>query len=234
MSEHTIQFGIICAKEGEMQAILRYMTVSEEQTVGGIRFTVGSIAGKRTVVALSGIGKVFAAICAEAMILCFAPERIINTGVAGSLQSDLTICDIAVASGAVQYDMDTTACGDPLGMVSGINVIEFPCDARLAEKIEKAAEKEALRARRGVLATGDQFITGEEKKAFLRERFSAIACEMEGAAIAQVCYVNHVPCACIRAISDGGDAMEFTEFLDKASEGFGRIVKRVLEEYDGE
>ena len=115
--------GIICAMEKEANGIINAMDDKKAEIISGVTFTKGKIYGKDCVVAVCGIGKVFAALCAQSMILKYSPVLIINCGVAGGLDSRLGICDIALSSSLVQHDMDTSALGDPKGMISGINIV---------------------------------------------------------------------------------------------------------------
>ena len=115
--------GIIGAMEIEVESLKSKLTDVTAETVGGVDYFVGKMYGKDVVVAKCGVGKVFAAICAQTMILKYSPSLIINTGVAGSLSENLGVLDVAVASGVIQHDMDTSAIGDPVGLISGINMI---------------------------------------------------------------------------------------------------------------
>ena len=220
--------GIIAAMTIEAEGILAKMNDVTTETVSGVTFSEGKLHGVPCVVAVCGIGKVFAALCAQTMILRYQPRLILNSGVAGSLSESLTIGDIAVAESLVQHDMDTSALGDPVGLISGINVVHLPCDegesARLAGC---AASLEGVSVKRGVIASGDKFMSDGSEKCRIADTFGAVACEMEGAAIGQVCYVNHVPCAVMRAISDGGDedaALDYPTFAKMAAE---RAVKAI-------
>ena len=158
--------------------------------------------------AVCGIGKVFAAICTEAMILRYAPSLVLNSGVGGTLTPALSIGDIAVATSLVQHDMDTSALGDPVGLISGINKIYFEADKDAVARLCAAADKVGARTLCGTIASGDRFLADAAHKRFIADTFGAVACEMEGAAVAQVAYVNHTPFAVMRAISDSasGDA----------------------------
>ena len=112
--------GIIAAMNVEMESLRSFMTDTTTETISGITFVSGTLEGKQVVTAICGIGKVFAAMCAQTMILRYQPECIVNTGVAGTLSDKLTIGSIAVSSAVVQHDMDTSAIGDPVGLISGI------------------------------------------------------------------------------------------------------------------
>lgn len=221
--------GIIAAMKIEAEGLIAHMTEAVTETISGITFTAGKLGGKSCVVAVCGIGKVFAALCAQTMILRYQPSLIINSGVAGSLSSSLQIGSIAIASTLVQHDMDTSALGDPVGLISGINVVHLPCDKASSDRLADCAEKEAIPYQRGTIASGDRFLSENESKNWIAHTFDAIACEMEGAAIGQVCYVNTVPCAVMRAISDGGDedaAIDYPTFMRMAAERAVRVLLR--------
>ncbi len=221
--------GIIVAMEKELSA-LPLCNIREEQ-VGGHTFLCGTLCDKDVVCAISGIGKVFAAMCAQTMILHYAPSAIINCGVAGALSPSLHLCDIVIGTSAVQHDMDTSPCGDPPGLISGINLIELPCDNALSDALFCAASAAGLSAHRGILASGDRFCADKTEKEAIAARFSAIACEMEGGAVAQVCFVNHVPCALFRAISDNADAdasMTYETFTKKAAQNAAKVLVNFL------
>ena len=201
-----MKLGIIAAMKIEAELIEAAMTDIVRETCGSIEFCLGKIGSTDIVLAVCGIGKVFAAICAQTMIVKYAPDAVINTGVGGTLTKKLSVGDVAVSSAMVQHDMDTSALGDPVGLISGPNIIEIPADAALAEKISAIVKDMGINTVTGTIATGDQFIAKQETKDRIVSRFGAIACEMEGAAIGQVCYVNKVPFAVIRAISDDADS----------------------------
>lgn len=223
--------GIICAMQLEMDGLRAQMTDTVSETVSGIEFVRGTLCGAPVVTAVCGVGKVFAALCAQTMILRYAPARLINTGVAGSLSPALTIGNIAIARDVVQHDMDTSPLGDPVGLLSGINIVHIPADPALGEALEASAAACGLTVRCGTIATGDQFISSGEQKSRIRSAFDAIACEMEGGAIGHVCYVNGTPFAVLRAISDGGDeeaSMDYPTFARMAAANSVRVLVNYL------
>ena len=225
--------GIICALDIEAQRLKSEITEAESREIGRLKFLSGRLRGKDVVIGMAGVGKVNAAMCAEAMILSYAPDLVINSGVAGSLSPRLSIGDIAVGSGVVQHDFDTTAVGDAPAYFNELGGDTFPCDPEIANDILEAAEAEGIRAVSAKIASGDQFISDGETKARLVRAFGAEACEMESGAIAHVCYNNGVKCAIIRAISDSTDGehqVEFYKFLPVAADHSSRIVLRLLEE----
>ena len=219
--------GIICAMPLEMEGLRAQMTEMTSEKVSGIEFVRGKIGESEVVTAVCGVGKVFAALCAQTMILRYAPDCVINTGVAGSLSSELTIGNIAIARDVVQHDMDTSPLGDPVGLLSGINIVNIPADEALGASLAASAKACGLTVVSGTVATGDQFISSDSKKNFIRDTFGAIACEMEGGAIGHVCYVNGIPFAILRAISDGGDEaaqMDYPTFARMAAANSVRVL----------
>ncbi len=223
--------GIIAAMNVEMESLRSYIENPVTETVSGITFVSGMLEGKEVVTAVCGIGKVFAAMCAQTMILRYKPDCIVNTGVAGTLTDKLTIGSIAVSSAVVQHDMDTSALGDPVGMISGINKVLLPASGDLCDQLSACATVLGIRTETGVIASGDQFISSSEKKDAIVKTFGAIACEMEGAAIGQVCYVNRVPFCVLRAISDSADGsshMDYPTFVGMAAEQSVKLLRTFL------
>ena len=119
----------------------------------------------------------------------------------------------------VQHDMNTSALGDPIGLLSGINEIYLPCDKKMMDTLKKCLDEKQRKYKVGTIATGDMFMHDKHQKDKLHERFNAIAAEMEGGSIGHVCYVNKVPFAILRTISDGeGGAMDYATFAEKAAQ----------------
>ncbi len=219
--------GIIGAMQMEVDNLKEAMENTTTTTVSGVNFVCGTIGDVEVVAAVCGVGKVFAAICAEAMILSFKPDMIINIGVAGTLTKDLSVLDVAVATDVLQHDMDTSAIGDPVGLVSGLNQIYFPADEKMRKLLCDCLKEKGISYVCGPIATGDIFMHDPEHKALVRDRFRAIACEMEGGSIGHVCTVNGVPFAVLRAISDGdGGALDYQTFAEQAAL---RSIEVVLE-----
>lgn len=223
--------GIIAAMNVEMESLRSFIENPVRETVSGMEFVRGTLEGREVVTAVCGIGKVFAALCAQTMILRYAPEAIVNTGVAGTLTAELGVGDIAVSSCVVQHDMDTSPLGDPPGLISGLNLVELPADAMLANRLIACAEALGVATRLGPIASGDQFIASAARKEAIRRTFGAIACEMEGAAVGQACYVNGVPFCVLRAISDSADGsshMDYPQFVELAAARSVRLLRAFL------
>ena len=210
--------GIIGAMHAETEGLVALMRDKTERVISGMTFVSGKIGKQDAVVATCGIGKVYAAMCAQTMILTWHPEYVINSGVAGGLAPGLSIADIIIATALVQHDMDISPLGDPIGWVSGADRIRFETDGDLREKLLAIAKDQNVPARPGVIASGDQFVADPARKQEIVKMFDASACEMEGGAIAQVCFSNNVPFAVLRAISDGdGGASDYNAFLHLAA-----------------
>lgn len=234
-----VEIGIIGAMNIEVEAIRAAMEDKETRVISGVEFICGSLRGRRVVTAKCGIGKVFAAICTEAMILTYHPSVIINTGVAGTLTDALSIGQVALADRVVQHDMDTSPIGDPVGLLSGINMVYLPTDADATACLAACVSAEGIPFVRGTVASGDQFISSTAQKNRIHGFFDqpdrpVVACEMEGAAIGHVCFVNRVPCAILRAISDGGDesaSVDYPTFLQSAAASASKVLLRFVENW---
>ena len=226
--------GIIGALDEEVMGLVGLLEDKKTTKVSGIDFHEGRLFGKSVVVAKCGVGKVFAAICAEAMILNFNPRLIVNTGVGGALAKGLRCADVVIADRLVQHDMDTTALGDEAGMISGICKVYFETDARAVGILTEAAERLSVHATVGTVASGDRFISDKVDKERIVSLFGAAACEMEGGAIAHTAFVNGTPVAVIRAISDSADGvanMDYSEFMPIAAKKSSALTLDLIENY---
>ena len=238
--------GIICALPEELNEIREGMEPDGELEYSGMKYYLGKICGQEVVCAVCGVGKVFAAICAQTMVLKFRPNLILNVGVAGSLSDSLGVADVVIARQLVQHDMDVTALGEPLGKILGSDIYYIPTSEDVRDRLFSAimelnAEKEfggkEIKALQGTIVSGDQFISSKGKKQLLVEIFKALACEMEGGAIAQVCYVNKIPFCVLRAISDSADAdakMDYPAFVALAASNSAKVIRRFLKNSSAE
>jgi adenosylhomocysteine nucleosidase len=226
-----MKIGIIGAMKIEVESLADMLDDRIDTTISGVTFHEGKLMGRDVVLAVSGVGKVFAAVCAQTMIIKFGAQAIINTGVAGGLDERLSICDAVVADFVVEHDMDTTPLGDPPGLLSGINIVDIPCDKAIGDALEKSLE--GTNYIRGKIASGDVFVAEDAKKDYIKKTFGAVACEMEGAAIGHVCFINNVPFGVLRTISDGGDGMDYMTFAGIAAEKGKETILKFLEIYGG-
>lgn len=223
--------GIIGALDIELERLIGAMREPAHREISGVPFTCGKLLGTDVVIARAGVGKVNAAVCAQTMALIYEPELIINSGVSGALSPKLRVGDVVIGTDVVQHDVDTTALGDEPGFVSTVDRLSFPLDNFASTAIAAAAEELGIRAVRGRIASGDQFVASTERKEEIVRLFSAVTCEMEAGAIAHVCFLNRIPCAVIRSISDGGNEeapMSYEEFLPLAAKNSSELTLAYL------
>ena len=223
--------GLIGAMSVEVEALAEKMESRQITQIGLDTFISGKLFGQDAVVAVCGPGKVNAAVCAQKMITAFSPRWILNLGVAGAGADGISIGDLVVATAAVQHDMDISPIGDPVGFVSKVNLIEFPCDDTLRNQLVAAAKRAGLTVHEGIIATGDQFIQNGERRAAIHERFHSLAVEMEGGAVAHACYMNGVPFGILRSISDQADGqsnMDYPTFTKLAAAHSQQVVEELL------
>ena len=229
----SIRTGIIGAMVGEVASLQDALTDNTVQTIGGMDFHVGKLDGSDVVVVKCNVGKVNAAVCAQILTDVFHVDRIINTGVAGSLNADIDIGDIVVSTEAVQHDMDVTALGYAKGEIPYSNQFVFPADEDMRRRAVQAVSATApdIHVFEGRVCSGDQFIASQTQKEAIISEFGGLCCEMEGAAIAQVCCLNGTPFVIIRAISDKADdsvEMSYAEFEKAAAERCAAITRYMI------
>lgn len=188
--------GLAYAMSGEIQSILDSTGAKLLETVSG---TAIYEIEPGIVAYTGGIGKVNAAMSAQLFIDRYHPDWIVNAGVAGSFL-DLPIGTIVLADCFVQHDVDTTAMGDPIGLVSTVNRIEFPTSE--VERTSAILKDLGVSYRTGKVATGEVFMTKGERADWVARTFSPTLCEMEGGAVAQVCLRNEVKFAALKSVSD--------------------------------
>lgn len=222
--------GIIAAMQEEVNAVLKELNNTVEYNFYGIDFWKGEINSIECVLAQSGIGKVNAARCTQILIDKFNPACIVNVGSAGALEPNLEIGDVVISSACVQHDFDITAFGHKKGYISNIGDCFVKSDDKLIELCKKTMESisENYKVELGIIATGDQFMNSEDKKHVIWEDFGAHCLEMEGAAVAQVCFLCNVPFVIIRSISDKAhkeSAVDFYKFLEFASQRCAHFVE---------
>ena len=226
--------GIICAMELELQGLIDIIKTESTMEKSGTIFYKGKIGNTDVVLVQCGIGKVSSAICTQMLIDFYSPDMIINSGVAGALSADLTVGDVVIATAAVQHEFDCTAFGDPKGTLEllGKIMVEIPADEEISSKLYEAAkELDGTRVFRGIIATGDKFVSDSEERLSIGKEFSALACEMEGGAMAQVCYRARVPFAILRSISDDighNTTVDFNEFKVMAAKKTVDVLSDIL------
>lgn len=235
-SEETTEeiIGIIGAMDVEVTTLKDAADITKTTTIADMEFCEGTLDDQSVVIVKCGMGKVNAGICAITLIDNFHCTKIINTGVAGSLDNQIDIGDIVVSTDAVQHDFDVSYIGYQKGEIPYTGLYAFPADEALRASAVAAVKESApdVHVFEGRVCSGDQFISTKEQKDRITSEFGGMCCEMEGAAIAQVCYLNDTPYVVIRAISDKVDeteAEDYTVFEAKAAERCAKIVQYMLE-----
>ena len=205
---------IIGAMSCEIDEIKNCLTDLKEISYQDLKIFTGNIKNKFIILAQSGMGKVNAAINTQYIIDTFHPDTIINTGVADGLGKGLKIGDIVVAEYLVQHDFDVTFLGYAKGYMflgeDRKSPTKYLCDKNLIEVFEKLLKEKMseIKYYKGVIASGDIFVSDKKQKEKINKKFNAIAVEMEGAAVAQTAVRNKIPFLVIRAISDMADGTE--------------------------
>lgn len=200
--------GIIGAMDSEVATLSQALKNKETIELNHLTFHKGTLNNKDVVVVKSGIGKVNAALCAQLLIYKFNATKVINTGIAGATGKGLQIFDFVISTSAVYHDFDTTAFGYKLGQVPGMDP-EFHADEKMIEVSERAFAStefsKSHKIHKGLIASGDQFISAGDKKDFIKSHFNPSCVEMEGCAIAHACSLNKVPFLIVRCMSDMAD-----------------------------
>ena len=226
--------GIIGAMDNEIELLKNSMEIRKTEEIAGMTCYCGSLSGHEVVLVRCGVGKVNAAVCAQSLILHFGVGMVINTGAAGALSRDINIGDIVISTDAVEHDMDCRTLGYAKGIIPDNEISFFPADETLRRSAVESADlvMPTKRVHEGRIASGDQFIADNERKKAIVDDFGAVCCEMEGAAIGQVCTQNRVPFVIIRAISDKADNsghLSYRSFVEMAAKHSAAIVKHMVE-----
>jgi adenosylhomocysteine nucleosidase len=228
-----VKIGIIGAMEVEVESLKAAMTIKNTVNKASMEFFEGTIGTTEVVVVRSGICKVNAGICVQILVDTFGVTHVLNTGVAGSLDARINIGDIVLSTDAAYHDVDATVFGYKKGEIPQMGVLSFPADKELIEKAKAAIKTVApdLGIFEGRVCSGDQFISDKDVKDAIIKELGGMCCEMEGAGIAQACYLNKIPFIIIRAISDkadGSDVMDYPEFEKKAAKDCAALVMEMM------
>ena len=246
---HTSPVAILGAFDEEVTILEAQLANPKTHTIEGIQFLTGTLNGQSVVIARTGVGKVNAAMTATLVIEHFRPNQVIFTGVAGGLNPDLQIGDIVIAEKTAQHDLGRLESVEieNMGVKNPINgqrnPVFFPADSELLQIAETALEGIELtpfqssqgqrhpQIIKGTVVTGDVFVASDAKKAALHKNLGADAVEMEGAAIAQICWQHSVPCLVIRSLSDSADANaseDFKKYYKIAARNSAALVTRII------
>ena len=228
--------GIITAMSNELKMLLDKAEISETKTIGGVDYNIGKLEGQDVVLVQGGIGKAMAAAGTTVLINEFNLKSIIFTGIAGGVGDEVKVLDEVISKDLVFHDYgNQTNDGFVWNAEGGINEDgSIPVDEELSQKAYDAAisvlgEEHVFQGR---IATGDQFVASSEYVTYLQNEFDAIACEMEGAAVARIAAQYEVPCCVIRAMSDKADGVAhdtYENFGDTAADNSAKIVLTMLQ-----
>jgi len=245
---------ILGAQAGEITPLLNELTDKKEREILGLTFWTGKLGKRQVVITRTGSGKVNAAVAATLAIENFHPHELLVTGTAGSLNPELKPCDVVIAAKTVQHDfVRQTSSGierrgarnpltgqrNPTFVEAPVSLVEMAKRAAAATDFmpisgeSKKSSPTAVRVIVGIVATGDAFVESSEKRKELRTALQADAVEMEGAAVAQVCYEFKVPCLVIRGVSDMADESaraDFETYAGTAIANAARLVYNVLQQ----
>lgn len=230
-------YAIIAALDFEVNLIKEALEGMEETELLSTPVYHGTIGDKEVVVMQCGMGKVSAAIGAQALIDKYHPDYVINSGCAGALAKDLQVGDVVLSDKVVEWDLDLTAIGYPLGFIDALDTVEMSASAELADRIFSVISGEN-KVVRGMVVSGDQFVSTNEQREKILSNFPEAQCaEMEGAAVGQVCAQNKVPFCIIRSMSDnanGDSGVDYNEFSKEASEKSARWLIEMLRQRSAE
>lgn len=210
------KIGIICAMQEEIKELLAAMSEDEVHHLSGKDYHTGVLEGQPVVIVESGIGKVEAGITTEHLISEFGAKVVINSGSAGGIGDGLHVGDVVISTATAYHDVDARAFDYVYGQLPQ-QPATFPADTQWVNRLANAAEQTGLKTVRGLIVTGDQFVSSREAIAKIKHFFpQALAAEMEGAAVGQVANDHHVPYVVLRAMSDTGDeeaGVSFDKFI---------------------
>ena len=227
-----MKIGILGAMDQEVALLQASLNNPEVVEWKHLTFYTGSLHGVEVVVVKCGIGKVAAAVATTALVDRFAPDYVVNTGSAGGFDTDLNIGDLVIATSVLHHDIDITHFGYTLGQAAGMPAT-YESDETLILAAEQAAEQSLdVTTKRGLICTGDSLIGSDEAAARLREAFPTMAAvEMEGAAIAQTCFMLSTPFLVIRSLSDIAgktSTVSFQSYLEKAAKHSAELVMQMI------
>lgn len=230
--KNNLRIALIGAMDQEIDLLKRNLIDLKEVEIAGFSLFSGTINGVDIVLLKSGIGKVNAAIGTTLLLDHFKPTCVINTGSAGGFDQSLSVGDVVISDEVRHHDVDLTVFGYEIGQMA-----RMPA-AYLADKLLLSVAEECISqfddtlCQRGLIATGDTFMSNAAHVERVRELFPLMkAAEMEAAAIAQTCYRFDVPFIVIRSLSDiaGQESnVSFDQFIEKASENSARMVLAIV------
>lgn len=226
------KIGIIAAMEEEIKTLKEAIENVSETSIANSTFIEGTYKGSEIVLIQSGIGKVNATIATVLLIQQFQCETIINTGSGGGVHENLQVGDVVLSTEVAHFDADATAFGYEWGQIPQMPR-KYEASIELGRQMESAALSSNLPVKRGEIVSGDSFVSSKETISHILNHFpEAFIVEMEGAAVAQTCWLFGVPFLIVRAVSDTADqeaAQSFDEFIEEAGRKSAQMVLNFLE-----
>ena len=241
---------ILSALPEEQAGLLAQLEDARRHTVASRDFWLGRLQGRPVVLALSRIGKVSASLTASVLIGHLGVSRIVFTGVAGGLAPGVRVGDVVVAEDFIQHDLDASP-QFPRYEVPLYGRARFACEPALTSLLSTAAMQAlgpdstaamglpaGAKVHSGLIASGDLFVSSAEASRALQSALrsaghEALAVEMEGAAVAQVCADYDIPFAAMRTISDRADDtayIDFTRFVNEVASRYAlAIIKQLMQ-----
>lgn len=223
-----MKIGIIFAMKEELDALLNVLTLVKEYSIFDLTFYECKLDNKEIVLVESGIGKVNSARTTQILIDNMKVDYIFNIGVAGGISEKVSVCDIVIGDKLVQHDFDITPFDHEKGYIPNIGIYLNSDEylINLAKDIKTDSNVYV-----GTIASGDIFVNDSKMSSKINSKFNALCCEMEGASIAQVCYLSHIPFLVIRSISDsvnGNNELTYNDFLLLSSKMVAKFMIELL------
>lgn len=224
------RIGIIFAMKEELDSLLKYLKIEKEYNIFDLKFYEGMIHNNYCILTESGVGKVNSARCTQILIDNMDVDMIINIGVAGGISEKLKVCDIVIGEKLVQHDFDITAFNHEKGYIPNVGVY-IDSDTYLVNIAKECINNKKYNVVSGIIASGDIFCTESWMSKKINTKFNALCVEMEGASIAQVCYLSNIPFIVIRSISDvpnNNNVLTYEEFLNESSKNVSNFVYEII------
>lgn len=224
------KIGIIFAMQEELLELKKYLEIKKETEIYNLKFLESNTNDLEIILVESGVGKVNAARTTQILIDNFKVDYIFNIGVAGGISESLNVKDIVIGESLVQHDFDITGFNHEKGYIPNVGVY-INSDKYLIDNANKVAKDMKLNIKNGIIATGDIFCTDKSMAQKINSKFNALCVEMEGASIAQVCYLSNIPFLIIRSISDtpnNNNVITYEEFLIDSCKEIAKFMISLL------
>lgn len=221
-----MRIGIISAMPSEVRDLRNALGNCKNIKSDKFDFAVYTTQKLEIISCCSGIGKVNAAAYTQKLISEFKVDFIINPGIGGGMGSEVKICDIIIADKVIHHDLEKRFLDNYPPYVS-----EFRANPELVEQLKKSCVVSCYPWHIGTIVSGEQFVTSTELKNQINEAYHPMSVDMESSAVGHVCFMNSVPFAIIRCISDCADdngAMDFDKFEKIAAEREADIILDII------